>query len=147
MIIIGPLLKIEALGRLRLGENLVIFQRTASRFIEITGIVTALENFHKAPTEGFGVESSFLGEGLQENQGTISVMSLVAGLFSKVIMTWEGDLKSLKAARVKLLEFRQIVNPMGAEGRGVPDKLTPNCSTKAIFDRNICERSSVSHRL
>jgi hypothetical protein len=36
---------------------------------------------------------------------------------------------------------------MGAESRGIPDKLNPNGSTKAIFDRNILERISVSDRL
>jgi hypothetical protein len=62
-------------------------------------------------------------------------------------MTREGNLKSVEAPRVKLLELRQIVDPMGAERRGIPDKLTPIGSTKAIFDRYILERISVSHRL
>jgi hypothetical protein len=131
---------------MRLGEDLIVLQRTASRLIEIAGIGIALENFNKAPTKSFRVESSFLGKGFQQNQGAISVMSLVPGFFSKVIMICDGNLKSVEATGVKLLEFREIVDPMGAESRCVPDKLTPNGSTKPVFDRNILERTSVSHR-
>jgi hypothetical protein len=62
---------------MRVGEDLIVFQRTASRLIEITGIGTALENFNKAPPKSFDVERSFLGQRFQQNQGAISVMSLV----------------------------------------------------------------------
>ena len=66
-------------------------------------------------------------------------MGLVSGLFSEMVMTFFRSFKSVDAIGIKLLEFGEIVDPVGAESRGVSDKLTPDGSAEPVFDGDILE--------
>ena len=52
-------------------------------------------------------------------------MGLVSRLFSEVVVAFFRCFKSVDATGIKLLEFGEIVDPMGAQGCGVADELAP----------------------
>ena len=61
-------------------------------------------------------------------------MGLVAGLPWEMVMTFLGLLKAADIAGEFTPQLIQIVNPMGAEGGGIADKLPPDCATEPIVD-------------
>ena len=61
-------------------------------------------------------------------------MGLVAGLPWEMVMTFLGLLKAAYPTGEFTSKLVQIVNPKGAKGGGIADKLPPDCPTEPIFD-------------
>ena len=61
-------------------------------------------------------------------------MGLVAGLPLEMVMTFLRLLKAAYPTREFTSKLVQIVYPMGAEGSGIADKLSPDCATEPISD-------------
>ena len=145
MIVVSALLKIESVQGIRPGESLKIFQRTAGGVIDIPGINTRSKSFHKAAPVALWVEPALFCERFEQNQRAVTVMGLVPRFFSKVIMTFFWSFESVDTIRVKLLEFIEIVDPVGAQGRSVSDKLAPHGSSEPVFDGDILAYVNLYH--
>jgi len=61
-------------------------------------------------------------------------MGLVARLPWEMVMTFLRLLKAVYPTGEFTSKLVQIVNPKGAKGGGIADKLPPDCPTEPIFD-------------
>src|SRR5215470_2942443 len=62
LVVVRTLLKLEALGGMRLDKGLVVFQRASGGFVNVASVDTRPEIFYKAAPEGLWIEATFFCE-------------------------------------------------------------------------------------
>ena len=66
-------------------------------------------------------------------------MGLVPGLLAEMIVAFFRSFKPVNAIGIKLLEFGEIVNPVGSQSVSDTNKLTPDGSAEPVCLADIFE--------
>jgi hypothetical protein len=74
-------------------------------------------------------------------------VSLIPGFLAVVVVSGLGSLKSIYSLWVEFRHFLKVINPMGAQCSGVPDKLAPYRPAQPVLQCDILNRIQRDHRI
>ena len=114
------------------GEGGGVAQRVLGGVVAVAQVVRRTEARHEPPAEILRVHAAQFRHGLEQEQGGVAIVSLVAGSLARVIVVGGGRLEAVDAIRVEAPQLLQVVDPMNAQAEGVADELPPDRPAHAV---------------